>query len=352
MTIAFDNDWPIQDCERISTCPYCDSSQREIAFDGVRDWSFHCAPGKWTYWNCAFCDALYLDPRPTEASIGAAYATYYTHGELRSNQFTNMKQRLRNECLSYSFNADFKPRLGLPPVFKLTISCVAKYVRIPFGWSWLASAPKGKFIDVGCGEGLTVEWAKQLGWDAMGVEIDPAAVAAARRKNLHVIEGTYAALSSFPTQFDCIVCAHVLEHVHAPLELLQMLRNALAPGGILLLTLPNASSALRRYFGANWRGLEAPRHISIPSERYLKELLESFQFHVESYADNLMPTAAESYRIQRRSLHTARDDKRRARLLNIVPLDTPYGNDFIKFACTARASDSMPKSRIHFLAAL
>ncbi|MBT7329491.1 MAG: class I SAM-dependent methyltransferase, partial [Oceanospirillaceae bacterium] len=40
--------------------------------------------------------------------------------------------------------------------------------------------PKGSLMDVGCGSGQTLSLAKQLGWQAMGVEIDPAAVRAAR----------------------------------------------------------------------------------------------------------------------------------------------------------------------------
>lgn len=336
MTIAFDEDWPAQETEEIPACPYCGSRSRDLAYENVRDWSFQCAPGKWSYWDCVDCQSLYLNPRPTIESVGAAYAHYYTHGDAPVGIFGNLKYLLRNECLSYRFNVDITPRLGLPSLLRPVLQRIAHYIKLPFGWTFLESAHKGRFIDVGCGDGRTVALAKQLGWKAMGVEIDPAAVTEARRKNLDVVEGTYAALATFPYQFDCIVCSHVLEHVHDPLDLLRILRNSLAPGGMLLLTLPNASSALRRHFGENWRGLEAPRHISIPSELQLRKLLEQLEFEVHSYADNEAPTAAESYRIQRRSQTINREDRHRAQHLKIVPLDTPNGNDFIKFACFAQ----------------
>lgn len=339
MTIKFAQQWPILDTERALTCPYCDSAERVVVYERVRDWSFQCAPGEWTYWDCTNCNSLYLDPRPTPKSIGSAYADYYTHGTSRSiSVVKRMKLRLRNECLSHIVKTSIEPRLHLPKMFNPVLRQIADRVHLPFDLSLLVHTQKGKLVDVGCGDGHTVAWAKQLGWDAMGIEIDPAAVCEARSKNLNVLEGTYEMLSSLTQRFDCIVCSHVLEHVHDPRALLRALKKSLKPGGLLLLTLPNSLSALRHHFGADWRGLEAPRHISIPSEHYLLRLLEQLDFSVRSYADNQLPTAEESYRIQRRSLIASRSDRKRARQLDIIPMNVLYGNDFIKLACSSPSS--------------
>lgn len=40
--------------------------------------------------------------------------------------------------------------------------------------------------------------------------------------------------------FDCVICSHVLEHLRNPAEVLKRLRAVLAPGGIILIALPNA----------------------------------------------------------------------------------------------------------------
>jgi 2-polyprenyl-3-methyl-5-hydroxy-6-metoxy-1,4-benzoquinol methylase len=269
-------------------------------------------------------------------TIGAAYAKYYTHGKGESVFFVrSMKARLRNECLSQKLYANIEPRLHLSKLLNGVVALIGKRVSVPFGWTSLAGRPKGRFLDVGCGAGLTVALARHLGWDAMGLEIDPAAVREARRSGLNILEGTYAQLTQFEGQFDCIMCSHVLEHVHEPRDLLAKLKVAIKPGGVLLLTLPNALSSMRRHFGANWRGLEAPRHISIPSELRLSQLLSEAGFSIKSITGTGFETAAESYRIQRRGMVLSRHDFTKARQLDMRSLSATAGNDFIKFVCEA-----------------
>ncbi len=331
-----DQDWPTDGIEQVNTCPFCNSSHRTLAYGDVEDWAFGCAPGKWNYWDCTVCKCLYLDPRPTQSSIGLAYSTYYTHSNHQANSLLQLfKSRLRNECLSRLLGADIKLRMNLPKLFSRLLASISRRVVVPFGWVELANLPKGRFIDVGCGAGLTVGIAKQLGWDAMGLEVDPAAVNEAQKTGLNILEGTYEQLANYSGQFDCIMSSHVLEHVHDPLDMLTKIKAALKPGGLLLLTLPNSLSALRFYFGANWRGLEAPRHLAIPSQTYLIETLNGLGFTIDSKADNDLATAAESFRITRRDLTMNKRDVAMAKKLKIQPLTQPTGNDFIKFVCTS-----------------
>lgn len=341
MNTPLDQDWPNQDLEHVEACPYCGSQQRTLAYGGVQDWSFNCAPGKWNYWDCINCQSLYLDPRPTQSSIGAAYAKYYTHhsGEPAS-LLQMMKTRLRNECLSQKLTASIEPRLHLPKLLDAPLELIGKRVIVPFGWMALARRPKGRFMDVGCGAGQTVALARQLGWSAMGLEIDPAAVRAAQQTGLNILEGTYEELMQYEQQFDCIMCSHVLEHVHNPRDLLEKLKMAIKPGGMLLLSLPNSLSILRRHFGADWRGLEAPRHIAIPSQPQLIQLLAESGFSIKSVADDRIETAVESYRIQRRGSVINRQDTALARRLDIRPQALSACNDFIKLVCEAPGSAS------------
>ncbi len=336
-----DQDWPVEDIERVDTCPYCGSHERTLAYEDVQDWSFNCAPGKWNYWDCVSCQSLYLDPRPTRSTIVAAYAKYFTHGSGKPVPFVQvMKARLRNECLSQKLSVNIEPRLHLPKLLDGFVALISKRVAVPFGWTSLASRPRGRFMDVGCGAGLAVAFARQLGWDAMGLEIDPTAVREAQRTGLNIVQGTYEQLTQYERQFDCIMCSHVLEHVHEPRNLLAQLKVAIKPGGVLLLSLPNSLSAMRRHFGANWRGLEAPRHLSIPSESRLLQLLTESGFSMQSIVGSGIETAAESYRIQRRGLVISRQDIAMARQLDIQPLATADGNDFIQFVCEASAVPS------------
>lgn len=335
---AIDLPWPSSDLERVEACPYCGSRNRAIAYRDVQDWSFYCAPGRWTYWDCGDCQALYLDPRPSKDSIWVAYKTYYTHTTHAQNHaqvslFQLMKERLNNECLNHKYGAAITPRLHLPKALGCLLAPFEKRVAKPFGLEELATLPKTKFVDVGCGSGETVKLAQQLGWEAMGLEVDPAAVQAAQAERLNIIEGTYEQLDNYRNQFDCVMCSHVLEHVHNPRELLEKLRASLREGGVLLLSLPNSQSALRAYFGENWRGLEAPRHLAIPAQRKLVELLAELGFKVASIQSGALDTAVESYRIARRGLRVTRGDVHMAVKLGKVQRIDRSNNDFIKLVC-------------------
>src|SRR2546421_13078960 len=78
-TIA--GDWPPEGLEAVERCPVCGSADRAVLTAGLPDRVFRCAPGVWTYYRCRQCRSAFLDPRPTQASLGLAYTTYYTHEE-------------------------------------------------------------------------------------------------------------------------------------------------------------------------------------------------------------------------------------------------------------------------------
>ena len=334
-TTKIEQSWPEDGIEQVQHCPYCGSSERAIAYKDVQDWSFYCAPGKWAYWDCKQCKAIYLNPRPTEATIGRAYETYYTHGTVNNESILQLfKERIRNECWSHWINADVSPRLYLPKALGFLLKPLKSILIEPFGLRELASLPKGALMDVGCGNGNLLSLATKLGWQAMGLEIDPAAVRAARNQGLDVLEGTYERLSEFSQLFDCIVCSHVLEHLHNPQDMLIKLRDALKRGGTLLLSLPNATSALRYHFGENWRGLEAPRHLSIPSMHWLKANLEEMGFTVKQCQRSVFLTAVESSRIRRRAhMSNAYDKAVEKMLIANCTSGSQEEHDFVQFIC-------------------
>jgi len=74
-------------------------------------------------------------------------------------------------------------------------------------------------------------------------------------------------LPPLPGAFDFVICADVLEHLRAPLELLMECRNHLAPGGVLLGSLPNSGHAYFRWqvlmgrFPQHERGLFDSTHL-------------------------------------------------------------------------------------------
>ncbi len=293
--------WPAADLEDVLACPYCGGQQRSLALEGVEDWAFGSAPGRWNFWDCHDCHALYLHPRPTPESIGRAYTHYYTHGGTsRASIATVIKQRLRHEYWSHTWQVSIAPRIGLPRWAGWTLAWLKTRIAEPFGLRQWAQRPKGLLIDVGCGNGDKLKLAGQMGWRTLGIELDGAAAQAAQAQGLNVQQGGYELLENYRAQADCIVCSHVLEHVHQPLQLLQLLMDALAPQGVLLLSAPNAASSLRQVYRENWRGLEAPRHLAIPDAAWLAQWLRAQGMACEQVPAHAMETAIESERIARR----------------------------------------------------
>jgi len=337
-TYMTDPIWPQADLESVNECPFCGGKERRLAYDGVQDWAFHAAPGEWQYWRCQSCDALYLNPRPTIESIGRAYSTYYTHHNTFQPSLKLLKRRVKNEYFSYALQVNLSPRLSLPRCLSWLLLPLKSKMIEQFGLSTLARLPKGKVLDVGCGNGEMLQFAGQMGWDVIGLELDPAAVESSKQRGLNVLQGGYERLDDYPSYFDCIIFSHVLEHVHKPLEALTKIRDALKPGGILLLSCPNAMSIAGEYFGRYWRGLEAPRHIAIPAAHFLRQHLGAMGFSVEQRIIHAFPTIRESMDIQQKALPVSQSQSDSpTKIRNILGSPSPDQVDFIEFICIKHA---------------
>lgn len=299
-SMQIDQIWPVTELEQVTLCPYCASVDQDLAYEGTQDWTFESAPGRWAYWRCLQCSALYLNPRPNVRSIGRAYAHYYTHDDDALSFLARFKECVVNEFLSHRYGLNLEPRWSLPRCFSWVLNPIRHKLVMPFGFESLQSLSKGRLMDVGCGSGKFLQIGQQLGWDCFGLELDPEAVKTARQLGLNVEEGSYEKLADYSAYFDCIVCSHVLEHVYQPIDLLQRLYGALRPGGTLLLSAPNSMSDASSFFGPYWRGLEAPRHLAIPAAPFLRDYLRGIGFRVSQRVFQTFPTIAESITIQKK----------------------------------------------------
>src|SRR4051812_42488707 len=96
----------------ISSCPVCASSVRSLHASAVFDHLDSGSPDLWTVWRCERCDSLYPDPRPSDASINAAYARYYTHQVEASLEAVGLRKftaALVNGYMNRRFEASMVP---------------------------------------------------------------------------------------------------------------------------------------------------------------------------------------------------------------------------------------------------
>lgn len=241
-------------------CYLCGSSGRTLHQD-CSDRLFG-VPGTWTFKQCANdqCGLIWLDPRPTRATIGKAYHSYYTHDSSQV-QRTVWANALRPLLQGLAVRL-----LGL------------HHERRQYKQMYLDQCSPGNLLEVGCGNGKRLERLRALGWDVMGQEID--AVAAAHVQASKAIPVHLGELETLDAQdrFDVVLLSHVIEHVHDPSALLQTCYTLLKPGGRLIVLTPNVASLGHRRFGSAWRGLEPPRHLHLFNGNTLQHLVRQASF--------------------------------------------------------------------------
>ena len=150
-----------------------------------------------------------------------------------------------------------------------------------------------RVLEVGCGAGQTMHWLKQTGraergW---GLELFESAALAAREHFEVVQVGDAEALidSVFEgMQFDLILCLDVLEHMVDPWAFVRALRQLLAPGGRLVISVPNVRCLkvlLPLAFLGRWRyaddGILDRTHLRFFTREGALSMLSSTQWRVE-----------------------------------------------------------------------
>ena len=286
--------WPADGLESVPDCPVCGSSSRTLLHENLSDRIFFVAPGQWTMWQCARCRSAWLDPRPTEATIGIAYGRYYTHehAELPQPQtaFQRCRAALGNGYRNRRYGTNLSPAspLGAP------LAALLPPLRWPVdvSYRYLPRRPPGKamrVLDIGCGNGAWLDMARDAGWQASGVEPDSVARDQARGRGFDVRE-TIGDWMAEPDSFDFVTMSHVIEHVHDPLALLRDSLELLSPGGGLYIDTPNIDALGHELYGPCWRGLEPPRHLVLFNRDSLTGAVSRSGFKKIRYPLRLYPT--------------------------------------------------------------
>ena len=241
---------------------------------------FFCSAGKWTLWRCTKCGNAYLDPRPSSATIHLAYANYYTHQDAVEKDdygslslFRKLRRRLVNGYTNWRFGTHFFPSSAFGVLVAYALPSVRKVLDREYRHLHRLPNGGGTLLDVGCGDGSFLTLARTCGWDVVGLDPDPKAVANAETKGLTVHRGGIEYFDGKAELFDVITMNHVIEHVYEPVKVLEACHALLKPGGQLWLETPNLDSFGHARFQRNWRGLETPRHLVLFNRQSLSQAL-------------------------------------------------------------------------------
>lgn len=131
-----------------------------------------------------------------------------------------------------------------------------------------------RILDIGCGSGRRLlEMAAEGFTNLTGQDVFlPESIDYGN--GVRILKADLAALTG---EYDLIMLHHSLEHMPAPATVLRETHRLLAPEGYVLIRIPVAARAWREY-GADWVGIDAPRHLFIHTVASMKLLAERSGF--------------------------------------------------------------------------
>jgi 2-polyprenyl-3-methyl-5-hydroxy-6-metoxy-1,4-benzoquinol methylase len=147
-----------------------------------------------------------------------------------------------------------------------------------------AVRPPGRALEIGAGHGAFVSLLRELGFDAVGMDLSPWVVEFARATfGAPVRPGTLETVDLEPG-FTCIAAFDVLEHLVDPLDTMRRCARLLAPDGVLLLQTP-----CYRGEGPHWAMFQPDEHVYLFSEASVRELLGRAGFRDLEIRPSLFP---------------------------------------------------------------
>jgi SAM-dependent methyltransferase len=150
-------------------------------------------------------------------------------------------QRWSDEWIASEFDADYKD-----VIFRGILETLARRL----------DPSRRRLLDVGAHAGRFISLARNQGWAAEGLELNPQTAAyAARRTGATVRQLNVHEVDASTAGFDAITVTDVLEHIPDPVSVLTRVAMLLAPGGWTAVKVPSGPGQLRK---EQWRGRLIP----------------------------------------------------------------------------------------------
>jgi 2-polyprenyl-3-methyl-5-hydroxy-6-metoxy-1,4-benzoquinol methylase len=150
-------------------------------------------------------------------------------------------------------------------------------------------AKNARVLDVGCGDGQFLYYLRSQGVSALaGIDSSGDRLERCKRyvtPNVQTADA-FEWLKSHPAQYDLVVCNHMVEHFEDEqlFELMEGLTGAVAPGGQLLITTPNACTPWSGY--NHYSDLT---HVRLFTTDSLTQLLATYGFKADCFPEAAVP---------------------------------------------------------------
>jgi 2-polyprenyl-3-methyl-5-hydroxy-6-metoxy-1,4-benzoquinol methylase len=223
-----------EDLLRPRACPTCGSAdaRHELDKDHMR------------IVRCTACDLVYVSPTFDDEHYKAVYA---------SQEYQDIVRDLGIKSHDYRVQRFGRERIALMRPHLAT--------------------ERPRYLDVGCSTGFVVEAARDAGWDASGVDLNPSAIAFGRERGLDLRSVALEDAGIAPESLDAISLFDVLEHLTDPVTVLASCARLLRRGGIVFLYVPNYDSASRLLMGKNAHFIWPTHHLNYYTPITIRDLM-------------------------------------------------------------------------------
>jgi SAM-dependent methyltransferase len=195
--------------------------------------------------RCRRCDLVYVSPTFDEEHYQTVYA---------SAEYQDIVRDLGIKSHDYRTERFGTERVGL----------MASHLD--------AASPR--YLDIGCSTGFVVEAARDRGWSAIGIDLNPSAVEFGRSRGLDLRAVALEDGGFADDSFDAVSLFDVLEHLFDPLRTLRAARRLLRPGGILFMYVPNYDSASRLLMGKDAHFIWPTHHLNYYTPTTIRDLMQ------------------------------------------------------------------------------
>lgn len=211
-------------------CLACGSSESAL-WARAHDVEYCTSDDTYSFFRCAACGALFIDPAPEDRLREIYPANYYSYTAPGQSLVQTIKDRLDRRF--------FRKILGSIPGQTLRV------LDVGGGAGWELSALRSS------DERVHETWI---------VDLDPRAAELARKNGHQYFCGR---IEDFKTdhRFDLVILLNLIEHVRSPEAVLTKVRSLLRPGGAVIVKTPNYEAFDARLFRhRSWAGYHCPRH--------------------------------------------------------------------------------------------
>ncbi len=201
--------------------------------------------------RCNSCGLIYVNPRVMNSKENLD--SFYAYGENYDVLIEGLRRRAYSVKRQKIFCAELKK--------------MERYRQ------------SNRILDVGCSFGGFLNAAKNLGWEAKGIEaVYDIGRYGKELYNLDIFLGTLEEARLAPASFDVIKLNNIIEHIHFPSEFLADVSKLLRKGGLLSISTPNYDCYSVSICGKNWRYFDGKHHIVFFTPTTLRKILDKNDF--------------------------------------------------------------------------